>query len=234
MTDDWREGTSRVPRPASAARDWYDALSRWYRYVEPFEAAAREAGLDLLDASAGETVLDAAAGAGGALVSLAGDVGPAGLACGVDVAAGMCRVERGRLADAGLTDRSAVVRGDVRSLPFRDGVADAVFCSFALELFDAPDVPRVLSEFSRVLGDDGRLVVVSLSSEPGHAGGRRREAAAVAVYERLHEAFPTALDCRPIPVAAVLRDGGFRVERHLALSEWGLPVHAVLARPDPA
>jgi demethylmenaquinone methyltransferase/2-methoxy-6-polyprenyl-1,4-benzoquinol methylase len=221
-----RAGISRVDRPARRARDWYDALSRAYRFVEPFESAAREAGLDLLDAAPGEFALDVGAGAGGALVRLADRVGTAGRVCGVDVAEGMCRVARDRTAARGLGDRVAVVCGDARSLPFARGCFDAAFCSFTLELFDAPDLPRVLGEMRRVLDERGRLVVVSLASRDGET-----DPLAVRAYERLHEAAPTYLDCRPIPVERVLRDGGFRVERTRTVSTWGLPVTAALVRP---
>jgi demethylmenaquinone methyltransferase/2-methoxy-6-polyprenyl-1,4-benzoquinol methylase len=223
---DARGEYSRVERPARSARDWYDTLSRWYRLVEPLESTARTTGLDLLAADVGESALDVGVGAGGALVALADGVGSTGHACGVDVADGMCRVSRERAAASGFADRTEVICGDARSLPFTRGCFDAAFCSFTLELFDTPDIPRVLGEVRRVLGADGRLAVVSLASREGET-----DPLLVRAYERLHEAAPTYVDCRPIPVERILRDGGFRVVRTRSVSAWGLPVTAAIARP---
>jgi demethylmenaquinone methyltransferase/2-methoxy-6-polyprenyl-1,4-benzoquinol methylase len=52
------------------------------------------------------------------------------------------------------------------------------------------------------------------------------------VYKWLHRHFPHFIDCQPIPVAELLEEGGFRIEARDELSIWGLPVSAVVARPD--
>lgn len=215
---------TRVRRPRSAAAAWYGRLGRWYgRLAGPFEAPAREAGLALLDARPGERVVDVGSGPGTALVPLARSVGPEGWVVGVDVAAGMCRAARDHVRAAAVADRVAVVRGDAEHLPLGDASVDAAFASFTLELFDTPAIPRVLAEWGRVLGPDGRLVVVALS--------RARGGLAVRAYERLHGWFPTALDCRPIHVGRALRSAGFEVVERRDRTMWGLPVAVVLAEP---
>ena len=215
---------TRVRRSPAEAQRWYSTLSRWYGTVAtPFEAAALDAGLSLLDASPGESVLDVGTGTGEALAPLAEAVGDEGRVVGVDIASGMCRVARETIVDAGVADRATVACADARGLPLRDDTVDAMLASFTLELFDTPRLGDVLAEWQRVLGDDGRLCVVALSKRP--------ETVSVRAYERLHEAFPRYLDCRPIYVRATLREAGFEVARALDLRLWGLPVTVALARP---
>ncbi|RQG95558.1 methyltransferase domain-containing protein [Natrarchaeobius chitinivorans] len=214
----------RVPRSTEAARDWYDSISGWYDlFADPFESSARSAGLDLLDATAGECVLDVGCGTGTALVELARAVGPDGTAVGIDVADGMCRQTRGSLAAAGL-EPGLVIAGDAETLPFRDGCFDALFASFVLELFDTPVILSVLAEWRRVLDPSGRLCVVALS--------RRDAGLTTRTYERIHARIPTLADCRPIYVRDTLLDAGFRIREHRLSSVWRFPVDVVLCEPE--
>lgn len=213
---------ARVPRSKAAARDWYDRISDWYdRVADPFEASAREAGISLLDAQAGEAVLDVGCGTGRALVPFARDVGPSGAAVGVDIADGMARASRRALQDAG-QDHGAVALGDATALPFVDDAFDAVFASFVLELFDTPELLAVLAEWRRVLDPDGRLCVVALS--------RRNPGPLTRLYESVHELAPTYADCRPIYVSETVSQAGFEVVARRDESVWRLPVDVVLAR----
>ena len=213
---------SRVPRSKSAARDWYDALSRWYDVIaDPFEAPARAAGLELLDAARGERVLDIGCGTGTALVALGRAVGPDGLAVGIDLSGGMCRASARALATAGL-DPGVVVEGDGAATPFPDGTFDACFASFVLELFDTPEMPVVLAEWRRLLSSDGRLCVVSLS--------RREAGLSTRLYESVHQLAPTYVDCRPIYLRDTLLDAGFEIEDDRVVNAWGLPVEVVVGR----
>jgi ubiquinone/menaquinone biosynthesis C-methylase UbiE len=66
---------------------------------------------------------------------------------------------RKRLEKTGLLDRVELHCGDAMAMAFPDGTFDAVFSAFTLELFDTPDIPKVLDEIKRVLKTGGRLVV---------------------------------------------------------------------------
>lgn len=48
-------------------------------------------------------------------------------------------------------------------LPIPEGCFDAVFMSFALELFDESDTRTVLAECRRVLMPGGRLCIVAMA-----------------------------------------------------------------------
>jgi len=45
---------------------------------------------------------------------------------------------------------------------YLDNLFDAVYMASVLELFNTPDIPRILREVKRVLKPEGHLVVVSI------------------------------------------------------------------------
>lgn len=214
---------TRVKRSRSAARDWYDTISPWYRRLAgPFEHEPRSVGLDRLDIARGDHVIDIGCGPGSALVDIARQVGDEGWVVGLDIAHGMCRQARSAVRHADASDRSSVVCGDALELPFRAESFDAVFMSFTLELFDTPDIPAVLDECRRVLEPAGRLGVVALS--------KRDAGLATVIYERIHDVAPTYVDCRPIYVREAVEASGFQVAEATQHRRWGLPVEVVVAR----
>ena len=207
----------RVHRSKAQARASYDRMSRSYDlFAGAFEKRLRELALARLGVTAGEAVLEIGFGTGHSLRHIAAAVGGAGRVCGIDLSAGMLAVSQRRLAPAGLLDRVALHRGDAAELPYADGVFDAVFMSFTLELFDTPDIPIVLGEIKRVLKPNGRLGAVSLSREEGAPLMLR-------LYEWLHQRLPQYIDCRPIYVERALRSAGFQVTHAEKERLWGLP-----------
>ncbi|MFC7046294.1 class I SAM-dependent methyltransferase [Halobacteriaceae archaeon GCM10025711] len=212
-------------RPRTAAADTYDRLSDWYGLLaDPFEREYRQAAVDALTLEPGETVLDVGTGTGAALPGIAGRVGPSGRVYGLDLSAGMCEAARRNAREAGVADRTGVVRGDALHLPFPEDSVDAVLLSFTLELFDTPYIPDVLAEVRRVLGPDGRLAVVSLAKTPSPGVTER-------AYEWTHRRWPALVDCRPIYVREHLTEAGFAVEKTGRATSWGLPVDVVVAVP---
>jgi demethylmenaquinone methyltransferase/2-methoxy-6-polyprenyl-1,4-benzoquinol methylase len=143
---------------------------------------------------------------------------------GVDISDGMLAIARERLQQEGLSERVDLRLGDAVKLDFLEaGSLDAVFMSFTLELFDNPEIPRVLMECHRVLKPEGRAAVVSMTKTdpPGIA---------VRIYEWFHEYMPDYADCRPIFAQQALKQSGFAIQDVNVSSMWGLPVEIVLAR----
>lgn len=214
---------ARVRRSKEEARATYDRIAPYYEAIAGFwERRTRRRGLARLDAKAGETVLEIGSGPGHSMVSLAEDVGREGQIWGIDISPRMCHVARERLCTHALLERAQLICGDGAQLPFRLSSFDALFMSFTLELFDTPEIPRVLAECKRVLKGSGRLGVVSMAKAEGSNP-------LVPLYEWAHKQFPRFLDCRPIYPERILAEAGFQildVERFLL---WGLPVEIVLA-----
>lgn len=216
---------SRVNRSKEAARASYNRLSRWYDAIAgSTEKKYRDWGLEKLSAKPGETILEIGFGTGHCLVSLAKAVGSTGQVIGLDISDGMLAIARGRLQAEGLSERVNLQLGDAAKLDFlKDASLDGVFMSFTLELFDNPEIPRVLQECHRILKPDGRIAVVSMtkSNPPG---------VAVRMYEWFHEHMPNYADCRPIFARQAIEQTGFQIQDVSLSSMWGLPVEIVLGR----
>jgi ubiquinone/menaquinone biosynthesis C-methylase UbiE len=201
-------------------RAFYNKISSVYDVLsERSEAPMRKAGLQLLNASAGESVLEIGFGTGHTLVSLAKAVGPKGKVFGLDLSDKMVKLAKANLTKAKLLERARLRRGDAAQLPYGDDVMDAVFMSFALELFDTPEIPKVLSECKRVLRTGGRIVVVGMSREAKHDP-------LISIYEWTHKHFPNFVDCRPIYVRESLESAGFNIQKALLKHMW-VPVEIV-------
>jgi len=212
----------------AAARTFYDRLSHAYDLLaDADEHEARERGLVLLHAQAGEKVLEVGFGTGKSLVSLAKAVGAAGQICGIDISAGMHRVAAERI-HAEAPDVPVDLRlAAVPPIPWPDASFDAVTLSFTLELFPAGDIPPLLAEIRRVLRRNGRLSVASMATvAPGEQASMLER-----TYQWMHQHFPHIVDCRPIDAPALLEANGFKVKTEERLSIWTMPVAVVLAVP---
>ena len=216
---------SRVNRSKEAARKSYNRLSGWYDVVAgSTEKKYRDWGLEKISAQPGEKVLEIGFGTGHCLVSLARAVGPSGRVTGVDISDGMLAIARERLQKEALSERVDLHLGDAAKLDFIEaGSLDGVFMSFTLELFDNPEIPRVLQECRRILKPGGRLAVVSMTKNdpPGIP---------VRIYEWFHDAMPNYADCRPIFARQSIEESGFKIEDASVSSMWGLPVQIVIGK----
>lgn len=216
----------RVYRTRAQAKKVYDRISRFYDYFAGvFEKKYRNKALELLDIKKGEVVLEIGFGTGHCLKKMAELVGEDGRVYGIDISAGMVKVSKKRLEKAGLLDRVKMCCGDASELPYEDNKFDAVFMSFTLELFDTPEIPKVLSEIKRVLKPGGRLGVISMSKEGGGL--------LIGLYEWFHERFPRYVDCRPIYAGQSIKEAGFKIKYKEEVRLFGLPGEIVIAVKPP-
>lgn len=215
----------RVHRSKEAARESYNRLSRWYDLVAgSTEKKYRDWGLQKLSAQPSEKILEIGFGTGHCLVALAKAVGPTGRVLGLDISDGMLSIARERLQQEELHERVDLHLGDAANLTFLEAERlDGIFMSFTLELFDNPEIPRVLQECQRVLRPGGRIAIVSMTKTdpPGIA---------VRIYEWFHDHMPDYADCRPIFARKALQQAGFEIQDVSVSSMWGLPVEIVLGR----
>ena len=212
-----------VPRSKEQAKRFYDRISRVYDYfIGAFEQKYTEMAVERLSVKQGETVLEIGFGPGHCLKRLAESVGKTGKAYGVDISSGMLEVTARRLTKARLMDRVELYCGDAATLPYGDNTFDAAFMSFTLELFDTPEIPKLLEEVKRVLKSQGRIGIVSMSKENGNPLLLR-------LYEWAHSTWPKYVDCRPIYLEQSLRDAGYEIRNGEKVKMFGLPGEIVVA-----
>lgn len=213
---------SRVNRSRSDARRTYDRYSQWYDWISgQFERKYAEAGVEQIEVQQGDRILEIGYGTGHMLVTLAEQVGSTGKVEGIDISKGMYEMAKKRIQKSGFSDRIGIACGDAVTLPFEPNTFDVIFMSFTLELFDTPDIPRLLRECQRVLRKGGRMGVVSLSKKGS-------EGLVTRIYERLHSMFPKWIDCRPIYLAHTLTQNGFQVVKESQQPMFGLQVEIVI------
>ena len=212
-----------VPRTKEEAKRLYDRISRVYDlFTWGFERKYANMALSHLSIKEGEAVLEIGFGTGHCLRRIAESIGQKGRAYGIDISTGMLEVTKRRLEKAGLMDRAELYRGDAAALPYGDNTFDAVFMSFTLELFDTPEIPKVLKEIQRVLRPNGRLGVASMSRDNG-------QSAMLRLYEWVHRKWPKYVDCRPIYLEVSLREVGFNICKKEKLKLFGLPGEIIVA-----
>jgi demethylmenaquinone methyltransferase/2-methoxy-6-polyprenyl-1,4-benzoquinol methylase len=210
----------RVFQSKDQTKAFYNKISRVYDLLsERSEAPMRKAGLELLCVRAGESVLEIGFGTGHSLVALAKAVGPKSTVFGLDLSDKMLSLAKANLSKSKLLQRARLHCGDAVQLPYADNSLDAIFMSFTLELFDTPEIPKVLHECKRVLRPGGRIVVVGMSKDSKHDP-------LIGAFEWTHEHFPNFLDCRPIFVREALEKAGFTIESALMKHMW-IPVEIV-------
>lgn len=198
-------GVLRVLQSKQETKAFYNKIAGVYDMLaERSERPVRAAGLKMLDAHSGDRVLEIGFGTGHCLVELARAVGPSGRVFGIDLSDNMVRAAEKLVRDEGLKERVELVCGDALHLPYEAESLDGLFMSFTLELFDTPEILKVLGECRRVLKTGGRIVVVGMSRTA-------RAGLITEIFEWTHRHFPNYLDCRPILVRQALEDAGFQI-----------------------
>ena len=107
-------------------------------------------------------------------------------------------------------------------MAYKNNKFDAVFMNFTLELFDTPEIPKILTEIKRILKPKGRLGVVSMSKEDG-------ESLLLKLYEWAHKKFPQYFDCRPIYAEESIKNAGLEIKYREKVKLFGPPVEIVIA-----
>jgi demethylmenaquinone methyltransferase/2-methoxy-6-polyprenyl-1,4-benzoquinol methylase len=212
----------RVLQSKSETKAFYNKIAKVYDLLsEHSERAMREDGIEMLAPASGEHLLEIGFGTGHVLVELAKAVGPTGKVFGIDLSENMLAHAQELLEREHLTGQVDLTCGDAEDLPYDSGSMDGIFMCFTLELFDTPELPRVLAECKRVSRPGGRIVVVAVSKEG-------KQGVVVRAFEWTHRHFPNLMDCRPIYARRALEAAGFVTENCVVGSMW-VPVETVAA-----
>ena len=137
----------------------FDAIAPRYDLLNHVLSAGidrrwRDRTLRSLELTGRETLLDVCTGTADVALQAHG----AARVVGVDFAAAMLAVGRGKLRVAGEDRRITLVRGDATRLPMRDGTADVATVAFGIRNVEHPD--RACAELARVMRRGGRLAIL--------------------------------------------------------------------------
>jgi ubiquinone/menaquinone biosynthesis C-methylase UbiE len=147
------EDVDRAAEPAALVRILDTYAPRWREVRERIDAA--------LDLGAGDRALDVGCGTGEQVRAMAGRVGPAGRAVGLDRSATMLAEarERGR----GARPPAEYRLGDTYALPFPRDAFDACLAERLFSHLARPE--QAVAEMCRVTRAGGRVVVASIDAE---------------------------------------------------------------------
>jgi SAM-dependent methyltransferase len=145
------QGPVRVPLSGKRIQTLYDSMSSIYDLLTRYERGSLKKALEIANPRENLLILEAGFGTGRTLVELAKKVGDTGEVYALDVSRTMTNRTHRILHRCNLSHRVNLVIGDARHTPFCDTVFDLVFSSYMLDLIDSDAIPRVLSEFKRLL-----------------------------------------------------------------------------------
>jgi ubiquinone/menaquinone biosynthesis C-methylase UbiE len=118
---------------------------------------------EILDARAGERILEVGPGTGYYTLEVAESIEPDGRLDILDLQQEMLDHTRGRAAERGLA-HVMPTQADATALPYEDASFDAAF--LVTVLGEIPDQEAALRELARVLRPGGRLVVGEVLADP--------------------------------------------------------------------
>ncbi len=161
--------------------------------------------LDQANIKTGEKVLEVAVGPGLTIVELAKRAGSDTRIYGIDTSTGMLSLAEQNLRTHGFSNFQ-LKEADSRQLPFEDNTFDVLYNGYMLDLIPEQDMPKILSEFHRVLKPGGRMILLNMS---------KRDASTRTSRETLYSVLPAKLvlyvlgGCRPVLMERMVKDARF-------------------------
>jgi SAM-dependent methyltransferase len=146
-------------------RQWEDAAEAWHRWgptLETWLGEATETMLDAVGVTAGCTVLDVAAGAGGQTLAAARRVGKDGTVVATDISPTILTFAAKAAAEAGLTNVETLEADGENLDAVPEGIFDQVISRLGLIYF--PDQQAALAGMRRALDDGGKVSAIVYST----------------------------------------------------------------------
>jgi len=220
----WRAEVLEVKHRPEDVPGIYTRLAPLYEvWARLTESKARRRVLELAAVRSGEDVLEVAVGTGVQLTGLA-NANHSGRTVGLEPSAGMLRQARRRIDAAGLAGRVELIEGSALDLPFADESFDLLVNGYMLDLLPRDDIPHALSEFKRVLGPGGRLVLSNMTK-----GERARERIWDWLYAR---GVVLTANCRGVLAEPVLHELGFAGVQREYLAQATFPTEIITATKE--
>ncbi len=145
------------------------------------ERKARQRGIELAQVQDGESVLDVACGTGLILADIA-RINQTGLNAGIDISSGMLDKARARLKNK--SARVELKQASAFEIPYPDATFDLVINGYMFDLMPVDSMPKLLSEFHRVLKPEGRLALINMTE--GERPGSR-------IYQWVYQRAPALM-----------------------------------------
>lgn len=221
-------GRAGVALSAGAARAVYDRVGRRQDTQRFYEDPAVDRLLQHADLGGADAVFELGCGTGRLAERLLAHHLPAAARYqAVDVSPTMVRLTRARLLPWAERAEVALIDGD-EPLPAGDASCDRVIATYMFDLLGPTETAAALGEARRILRPNGRLCLAGLT--PGTtAAARVIDRAWTAIWRRA----PALLGgCRPIAMAPLLAERGWRVEHCDVVTAWARSSEVLLARPS--
>jgi SAM-dependent methyltransferase len=154
-----------VQYKATTRQQWEDAAEAWHRWgpvLENWLAESTQRMLDAAGVTAGSSVLDIAAGAGGQTLAAARRTGPDGRVVATDISPTILTFTAKKAAEEGLTNVETVEADGEQLGDLADGRFDAAISR--LGLIYLPDQVGALSGIRQALRPGGRVSAVVYST----------------------------------------------------------------------
>ncbi len=145
---------------------------------------------------------------------------------GLDISSTMVRLANGRLARFG--ERAEVIQtnGSPR-IDAADDSVDRVISTYVLDLLAVEDIRSLVAEAHRVLVEDGRLCLVSLTH-----GTTAIPRLLIRVWARIAELRPALVGgCRPIELFEFLVESKWHIHHANVVAPFAIPSQIVIASP---
>ena len=200
-------------------KEVYDGLARIYdAWGALTEGRARRRGIELSRIQKGESVLDVAVGTGLILADLV-KLNPTGLNAGIDISGGMLQKARARLKDS--PARVELKQASAFEIPYPAAAFDLVMNGYMFDLMPVEAMPKILTEYRRVLKPGGRLVLVNMT---------RGVHFYQQFWEGVYKLNPRWLGgCRGVLLSDSLKAAGFRSIQREMISQFGFPSEIISA-----
>lgn len=146
---------------------------------------------------------------------------------GIDISTTMVEIATRRLER--WSERAKVQQGDgtANGLPYANAAFDRFVATYVFDLLPEPLIRSVLGEAHRLLGQDGKLCVVTFTEGIGP-----RSRIVGSVWKGVYAVRPSLVGgCRPLHITEFLDRNAWHIEDQQTVSSWGICSDVIIASP---